>query len=136
MGVWSAGLDEQLLATAQRQAALTKGLSQGVGLGCEGSEGSICASAGLDEQLLATAQRQAALTKGLSQGVGLGCEGSEGSTCAGAGLDEQLLATAQRQAALTKGLPAQTRRRRLVAWLQRRGHGWSTISALLDRVGA
>ena len=48
-----------------------------------------------------------------------------------AGFDRQLLAAAQRQAQLTKGLPMETRRRRLVAWLQRRGHGWGTVSALL-----
>jgi len=49
----------------------------------------------------------------------------------GSGLDLQVLETAQRQAHLTRGLPSETRRRRLVAWLQRRGHSWDTISSLL-----
>lgn len=48
-----------------------------------------------------------------------------------AGLDLQLLETAQRQAHLTKGMPSETRRRRMVGWLQRRGHSWDTISSLL-----
>jgi hypothetical protein len=43
-----------------------------------------------------------------------------------------LLAAAARQAALSKGLPAPARRRRLVGWLQRRGHNWGTVAAVLD----
>jgi hypothetical protein len=43
-----------------------------------------------------------------------------------------LLAVAARQAELSKGMPAPTRRRRLVGWLQRRGHGWGTVAAVLD----
>ena len=48
-----------------------------------------------------------------------------------AGLDQQLLGSVRRQAHLSRGLPPETRRRRLVAWLQRRGHTWGTVSALL-----
>ncbi len=51
-----------------------------------------------------------------------------------AGLDQQLLASAQRQAQLTRGFPLETRRRRLVSWLQRRGHSWDTISAILRQL--
>jgi len=43
-----------------------------------------------------------------------------------------LLASAARQAALSKGLPLPARRRRLVGWLQRRGHNWGTVAAVLD----
>jgi hypothetical protein len=43
-----------------------------------------------------------------------------------------LLASAARQAALSKGLPPPARRRRLVGWLQRRGHSWGTVAAVLD----
>ncbi|CAL8464146.1 g3681 [Coccomyxa elongata] len=46
-------------------------------------------------------------------------------------LDLQLLESAHRQAHLTRGMPSETRRRRMVAWLQRRGHSWDTISSLL-----
>ncbi|EIE24818.1 hypothetical protein COCSUDRAFT_62226 [Coccomyxa subellipsoidea C-169] len=49
-------------------------------------------------------------------------------------LDLQLLETAQRQAHLTKGMPSETRRRRMVGWLQRRGHSWDTISSVLSEL--
>lgn len=42
--------------------------------------------------------------------------------------------SAQRQVHLTRGSPLETRRRRLVAWLQRRGHSWDTISAILKEL--
>ena len=42
--------------------------------------------------------------------------------------------SAQRQVHLTRGFPSETRRRRLVAWLQRRGHNWDTISAILKEL--
>ena len=46
----------------------------------------------------------------------------------------QLLDAANRQAHLLRGLPVEVRRRRMVGWLQRRGHSWSTVSALLQRL--
>jgi len=55
----------------------------------------------------------------------------QGATSPRAGLDQQLLGSVRRQAHLSRGLPPETRRRRLVAWLQRRGHTWGTVSALL-----
>ena len=51
-----------------------------------------------------------------------------------AGLDRQLLEAVRRQAHLSRGLPRETRRRRLVAWLQRRGHTWGTVSALIQEL--
>ena len=45
-----------------------------------------------------------------------------------------LVEGAWRQAHLSHGLPPETRKRRLVAYLQRRGHAWDTISALLERI--
>lgn len=45
-----------------------------------------------------------------------------------------LLEGARRQADLSRGLPAETRKRRLVMWLQRRGHTWDTISGLLEQI--
>ena len=51
-----------------------------------------------------------------------------------AGLKQELVDSATRQAHLTRGSPPETRRRRLVAWLQRRGHSWDTISAILKEL--
>ncbi len=51
-----------------------------------------------------------------------------------AGLKQDLVESAQRQAHLTRGIPSETRRRRLVGWLQRRGHTWDTISAILKEL--
>jgi SOS response regulatory protein OraA/RecX len=48
---------------------------------------------------------------------------------------ERLLEAAERQAHLSRGLPLVARRRRLAAWLARRGHGWKTASAVMERVG-
>lgn len=45
-----------------------------------------------------------------------------------------LLEGARRQADLSRGLPHETRKRRLVMWLQRRGHSWDTISGLLEQI--
>lgn len=45
-----------------------------------------------------------------------------------------LLESARRQAHLSRGLPLKTRRRRLIAYMQRRGHTWDTISTLLERI--
>lgn len=50
-------------------------------------------------------------------------------------LDAQLVHAAKRRAALSRGAPAASRKRRLVHWLARRGHGWGTISAVLSEVG-
>lgn len=46
-------------------------------------------------------------------------------------LAERLLTAARARAAASRGLPKDARRRRLVGWLARRGHAWSTISAVL-----
>ena len=54
--------------------------------------------------------------------------------CAAAELKQDLVSSAQGQAHLTRGLPSETRRRRLVAWLQRRGHSWDTVSAILKEM--
>ena len=54
--------------------------------------------------------------------------------CAAAELKQELVDSAQRQVHLTRGSPLETRRRRLVAWLQRRGHSWDTISAILKEL--
>ena len=51
-------------------------------------------------------------------------------SCAGR-LDLDLLESARRQTEVTRGMPLQTRRRRMVAWLERRGHSWDTISQVL-----
>ena len=48
---------------------------------------------------------------------------------------ERLLEAAERQAHLSRGLPLAARRRRLAGWLARRGHGWRTASAVMERVG-
>jgi hypothetical protein len=50
----------------------------------------------------------------------------------GSAAPAHLLAAAARQAELSRGAPAPARRRRLVGWLQRRGHGWGTVAAVLD----
>ena len=47
----------------------------------------------------------------------------------------RLLEAAERQAHLSRGLPLAARRRRLAGWLARRGHGWKTASAVMERVG-
>ena len=47
----------------------------------------------------------------------------------------RLLEAAERQAHLSRGLPLAARRRRLAGWLARRGHGWKTVSAVMERVG-
>eukprot|EP00884_Botryococcus_braunii_P009140 jgi/Botrbrau1/18227/Bobra.53_1s0083.2 len=47
---------------------------------------------------------------------------------------QDLLETAEKQLHLSRGLPLTARRRRLVHWLERRGYGWRTISAILERL--
>ena len=76
------------------------------------------------------------LTLRSAPGKQMGCLGLLTVTAAVhcAGFDQQLLAAAQRQAAQTRGMPLETRRRRMVAWLQRRGHSWGTVSALLKQL--
>lgn len=51
-----------------------------------------------------------------------------------AGPEQQLLADARRQWARMERLPEDARRRRLVAWLQRRGHRWDDIRGLLHQL--
>ena len=46
-----------------------------------------------------------------------------------------LLPLAMKRWRTTEGLPAETRRRRLVGFLQRRGYDWNIISQVLERVG-
>ena len=53
--------------------------------------------------------------------------------CAGR-LDLDLLESARRQTEVTRGMPLQTRRRRMVAWMERRGHSWDTISQVLRKL--
>ncbi len=55
-------------------------------------------------------------------------------TYADADLVEAILPFAQKRWRSTEGLPAETRRRRLVGFLQRRGYDWETINRVLDRV--
>ncbi|KAK9844954.1 hypothetical protein WJX74_009023 [Apatococcus lobatus] len=50
------------------------------------------------------------------------------------GPERELMGSARRQSHLTRGLPVETRRRRMVSWLQRRGHGWATITDILQRL--
>jgi len=45
-----------------------------------------------------------------------------------------LIQGVKRQAELSRGLKSDTRKRRLIMWLQRRGHNWDTISTLLTHV--
>jgi SOS response regulatory protein OraA/RecX len=45
-----------------------------------------------------------------------------------------LLAAARRQWSLTSALGAETRRRRLAGWLQRRGHAWEDVSRLMRQI--
>lgn len=45
-----------------------------------------------------------------------------------------LLQAARRQHQLTTGLPAEARKRRLLGWLQRRGHPWEVVSRVARRL--
>lgn len=45
--------------------------------------------------------------------------------------EADLLAAARRQRQLTASLPPEARKRRLVGWLQRRGHPWETVTHVL-----
>ena len=42
-----------------------------------------------------------------------------------------LLQTARARYQLTAGLPKEARRRRLISWLQRRGHAWDDLSRVV-----
>ncbi len=55
-------------------------------------------------------------------------------TYADADLIEALLPLAQKRWRSTEGLPADTRRRRLASYLQRRGYDWETIQQVMERV--
>ncbi|MBA7638559.1 Regulatory protein RecX [subsurface metagenome] len=55
-------------------------------------------------------------------------------TYADVDLAEAVLSLAQKRWHTTKGLPTETRRRRAVSFLQRRGYDWETINRVLDRV--
>ncbi len=56
-------------------------------------------------------------------------------TYADADLVEAVLPFAQKRWRSTEGLPAETRRRRLTGFLQRRGYDWGTVRRVLERVG-
>ncbi len=56
-------------------------------------------------------------------------------TYAAADLVEAVLPFAQKRWRSTEGLPLETRRRRVVSFLQRRGYDWGTIQQVLERVG-
>jgi len=43
-----------------------------------------------------------------------------------------LLQESEKQVKLTVSMPKETRRRRIIGWLQRRGHGWDTIRWVVD----
>mmetsp|Transcript_10282 Transcript_10282/g.18578 ORF Transcript_10282/g.18578 Transcript_10282/m.18578 type:complete len:215 (-) Transcript_10282:35-679(-) len=45
---------------------------------------------------------------------------------------EVLLVEAQKQARQYRNLPKETQRRRLVGWLQRRGHSWAVVREVLE----
>ena len=47
---------------------------------------------------------------------------------------EDLVVEARKRAARTVNLPPDTRRRRLVSWLQRTGHDWNTVMRVLDEL--
>jgi len=57
-----------------------------------------------------------------------------GETYADVDLTEGVLHLAQKRWQSTEGLPLETRRRRLVGFLQRRGYDWETINRVLERV--
>jgi SOS response regulatory protein OraA/RecX len=48
--------------------------------------------------------------------------------------ESALLVAARRQYQLTAGLGDEARKRRLVGWLQRRGHSWDVVSKVLKWV--
>jgi len=48
--------------------------------------------------------------------------------------ESALLQATRRQFQLTSGLSREVRQRRLMGWLQRRGHTWSDISKLMQQV--
>ena len=50
-----------------------------------------------------------------------------------AAAEPHLLDATRKQLEMSRALPADTRRRRVVSWLQRRGHSWDTISKLLQQ---
>lgn len=57
-----------------------------------------------------------------------------GETYTDVDLAEAVLPFAQKRWRSTEGLPTDTRRRRLVSFLQRRGYHWETINRVLERV--
>jgi hypothetical protein len=48
--------------------------------------------------------------------------------------EAELLAAARRQRELTAGLSPEARKRRLVGWLQRRGHPWETVGRVVRQL--
>lgn len=52
--------------------------------------------------------------------------------CAGA--EDALLQTVRRMGETMSGLAPEARKRRLVGWLQRRGHSWANIRHLLEQL--
>jgi hypothetical protein len=50
-------------------------------------------------------------------------------------LGQEILEAARRYAERSKGLAPDVRRRRLIGYLQRRGHAWGTVSGVLKALG-
>ena len=50
-------------------------------------------------------------------------------------MQAQLVAAAQRRLQMLSRHPKETRRRRLLGWLQRRGHPWGVCRDVLQEVG-
>lgn len=57
-----------------------------------------------------------------------------GGTGGGAGAAGVLVAAARRQYEQSRGLKPETRRRRLVGWLHRRGHRWEDVSKIVKQL--
>lgn len=72
---------------------------------------------------------------GSSGGSGGAGEAEGGAPDEQAALGRELLDAARRRAAAMAGLPAEARRRRLLGYLQRRGHSWGVARQVLQALG-
>ena len=52
-----------------------------------------------------------------------------------AGMDQQLVATIKRRLEGMIRVSKEAQKRRLIAWMQRRGHSWEVILAVMKEVG-
>lgn len=50
------------------------------------------------------------------------------------GLDQQLVETVKRRLERMIGTPQEAKKRRIIAWMQRRGHRWEVVSHVLREV--